>query len=51
MLFSRNQSAINNLMQALMRGKIADTLLVQIEKLERENAELNECYNFTDSKV
>ncbi len=36
-----NQSAINNLMQALMRGKIADTLLAQIEKLERENAELN----------
>ena len=28
-------------MQALMRGKIADTLLAQIEKLERENAELN----------
>ena len=24
-----------------MRGKIADTLLAQIEKLERENAELN----------
>ncbi len=41
MLFSRNQNAINNLMQALMRGKIADTLLAQIEKLERENAELN----------
>ncbi len=36
-----NQNAINNLMQALMRGKIADTLLAQIEKLERENAELN----------
>ncbi len=36
-----NQTAINNLMQALMRGKIADTLLSQIEKLERENAELN----------
>lgn len=36
-----NQAAINNLMQALMRGKIADTLLAQIEKLERENAELN----------
>ena len=36
-----NQSAINNLMQALMRGKIVDTLLAQIEKLERENAELN----------
>ena len=28
-------------MQALMRGKIADTLLAQIEKLERENAGLN----------
>ncbi len=28
-------------MQALMRGKIADTLLSQIEKLEKENAELN----------
>ncbi len=36
-----NQTAINNLMQALMRGKIADTLLSQIEKLEKENAELN----------
>ncbi len=36
-----NQAAINNLMQALMRGKIADTLLAQIEKLENENAELN----------
>ena len=36
-----NQNAINNLMQALMRGKIADTLLAQIEKLEKENAELN----------
>ena len=36
-----NQNAINNLMQALMRGKIADTLLAQIEKLECENAELN----------
>ncbi len=36
-----NQAAINNLMQALMRGKIADTLLAQIEKLEKENAELN----------
>ena len=36
-----NQNAINNLMQALMRGKIADTLLAQIEKLENENAELN----------
>ena len=36
-----NQNAINNLMQALMRGKIADTLLAQIEKLESENAELN----------
>ncbi len=36
-----NQNAINNLMQALMRGKIADTLLSQIEKLEKENAELN----------
>ena len=36
-----NQKAINNLMQALMLGKIADTLLAQIEKLENENAELN----------
>ena len=36
-----NQKAINNLMQALMLGKIADTLLSQIEKLENENAELN----------
>ncbi len=40
-VIAENQNAINNLMQALMRGKIADTLLAQIEKLERENAELN----------
>ncbi len=40
-LVADNQKAINNLMQALMRGKIADTLLAQIEKLEKENAELN----------
>ena len=38
---AENQAAINNLMQALMRGKIADILLAQIEKLENENAELN----------
>ncbi|MCM1546234.1 MAG: hypothetical protein NC033_04270, partial [Clostridiales bacterium] len=36
-----NQAAINNLMQALMLGKIANTILAQIEKLESENAELN----------
>ena len=29
-------------MQALMLGKIADTILSQIEKLERENKELND---------
>ncbi len=40
-IIADNQTAINNLMQALMRGKIADTLLAQIEKLEKENAELN----------
>ena len=37
-----NQKAINNLMQALMLGKIADTLLSQIEKLENENKELQD---------
>ncbi|MDE7164305.1 MAG: hypothetical protein K2O04_02635 [Clostridiales bacterium] len=37
-----NQKAINNLMQALMLGKIADTILAQIEKLESENKELND---------
>lgn len=36
-----NQAAINNLMQELMHGKIANTILAQIEKLENENAELN----------
>ncbi len=41
-LVADNQKAINNLMQALMRGKIADTILVQIEKLESENKELND---------
>ncbi len=40
-VIAENQAAINNLMQALMRGKIADILLAQIEKLENENAELN----------
>ena len=37
-----NKKAINNLMQALMLGKIADTILAQIEKLESENKELND---------
>lgn len=36
-----NQAAINNLMQVLMHGKIANTILAQIEKLENENTELN----------
>ena len=40
-LIEENQKAINNLMQALMHGKIANTILAQIEKLENENAELN----------
>lgn len=39
---AENQKAINNLMQALMLGKIADTMLAQIEKLENENKELND---------
>ncbi len=39
---AENQKAINNLMQALMLGKIADTILAQIEKLENENKELND---------
>ena len=39
---AENQKAINNLMQALMLGKIADTILSQIEKLENENKELND---------
>lgn len=41
-LVADNQKAINNLMQALMLGKIADTILAQIEKLENENKELND---------
>ncbi len=41
-LVAENQKAINNLMQALMLGKIADTILSQIEKLENENKELND---------
>lgn len=41
-LVADNQKAINNLMQALMLGKIADTILSQIEKLESENKELND---------
>ncbi len=41
-LVAENQKAINNLMQALMLGKIADTILAQIEKLESENKELND---------
>lgn len=35
-----NQAEINNLMQVFMHGKIANTILAQIEKLENENAEL-----------
>lgn len=41
-LVTENQKAINNLMQALMLGKIADTILSQIEKLENENKELQD---------
>ena len=41
-LVAENQKAINNLMQALMLGKIADTILAQIEKLESENKELQD---------
>lgn len=41
-LVADNQKAINNLMQALMLGKIADTILAQIERLETENKELND---------
>ena len=41
-LIADNQKAINNLMQALMLGKIADTILAQIERLESENKELND---------
>ena len=41
-LVAENQKAINNLMQVLMLGKIADTILSQIEKLENENKELQD---------
>jgi hypothetical protein len=41
-LIEDNQSAINNLMKALMLGKITDTILAQIAKLEDENKELKE---------
>lgn len=41
-LIAENQKAIDNLMQALMLGKIADTILSQIEKLENENKELQD---------
>ena len=41
-LVAENQKAINNLMQALMLGKIADTILAQIERLEKENKELTD---------
>ena len=41
-LVAENQKAINNLMQALMLGKIADTILSQIERLENENKELQD---------
>ncbi len=41
-LVAENQKAINNFMQALMLGKIADTILSQIEKLESENKELQD---------
>ena len=41
-LIAENQKAINNLMQALMLGRIANTILEQIEKLEDENKELKD---------
>lgn len=41
-LVAENQKSINNLMQALMLGKIADTILAQIERLENENKELQD---------
>jgi len=41
-LVADNQKAINNLMQALMLGKITDTIMAQIEKLENENKELKD---------
>ena len=41
-LIAENPKAIDNLMQALMLGKIADTILSQIEKLENENKELQD---------
>ncbi|MCL2798267.1 MAG: recombinase family protein [Firmicutes bacterium] len=40
-IVAENQKAINNLMQALMLGRIAETLLTQIERLETENKELS----------
>ena len=41
-LVAENQKAINNLMQALVLGNLADTILSQIEKLENENKELQD---------
>ncbi|GHV03017.1 recombinase RecD [Clostridia bacterium] len=41
-LVSGNQKAINNLMQALMLGRITDTIMAQIEKLENTNKELKD---------
>ena len=41
-LVEENQKAINNLMQALMLGRIANTILEQIEKLENESNELKD---------
>ncbi|MCL2798018.1 MAG: recombinase family protein [Firmicutes bacterium] len=41
-LIADNQKAINNLMQALMLGRITDTIMAQIEKLEDENKELKD---------
>jgi hypothetical protein len=40
-LAADNQKAINNLMKALMSGKVTDIILAQIEKLEEENKEFN----------
>ncbi|GHU98601.1 hypothetical protein FACS1894211_02620 [Clostridia bacterium] len=45
-LVAENQKAINNLMQVLMQGKIADTVIAQIDKLETENKELKACIEY-----
>ena len=45
-VFADNQKSIENLLQVLMMGRAAETILAQVEKLESENKELKACIEY-----